>query len=258
MKRMPIKAYIAIVVALISTQSFSSTAFTPLPVSTNNVYSQWQARKPELLIELGGFFATQGQNNQMIAIEDLKGNQYTVTNGNSSSGIVGLGYYMRGWSRDRFDVSYGLNTFYFAPSSVSGYIVEEMMFTNLAYKYDVNHFPLYVAAKGKFNNSQDRYALVFDAGIGPNFTRTRHYQEQPRAPMYSVNNSFSGASNVTFSAMAGIGFRINRLFGSAPLECGYRFFYLGQDALQPTNDQILTRLSTGENYAQAIMCGLVI
>ena len=118
MKRMSIRDYVAILFAVTSTHSFSSAPSTPPASSAKNFFSQWHARKPELLIELGGFFATQGKNNQYIAIADLKGNQYTVTNSNSSNGIVGLGYYLEGWNHDRFTLSYGVNTFYFGPSSL--------------------------------------------------------------------------------------------------------------------------------------------
>ena len=260
------KTYIAIVFSLLSTHSFATN--TPVlslvnkaistPTRAHQHFLPRQTRKGEFLVEFGGFYSTQGKNMQPIAIEGLKGNLYTVTNhGHGSNGMVGLGYYLKGWHSDRFSLSYGIHTVYFGPSVISGNVIEEMRFANLAYQYEVHHFPLYVAAKGKFNNQTDRYALVLDAGMGPNFTKTSHYQEKLLGP-FLLNNSFVGQSNIAFSAMAGIGFRINHLFGAAPLECGYRFHYLGEDALHPSNDQVLTKLYTGNNYAQAITCGIVI
>ena len=58
--------------------------------------------------------------------------------------------------------------------------------------------------------------------------------------------------------MAGIGLRVNHVLGDIPLECGYRFFYLGQGELNSANSQIPHHLKTGNSYAQGIVCGIAI
>ncbi len=56
---------------------------------------------------------------------------------------------------------------------------------------------------------------------------------------------FSSHTTTTFTATMGAGIKINHLFGEAPLECGYRFFYLGQGHFNAATSQVLNNLSTG-------------
>ncbi|KTD44631.1 Uncharacterised protein [Legionella quateirensis] len=42
--------------------------------------------------------------------------------------------------------------------------------------------------------------------------------------------------------MAGVGFRINHVLGKIPLDCGYRYFYLGKGSFYKNNDEWLTTL----------------
>jgi len=72
------------------------------------------------------------------------------------------------------------------------------------------------------------------------------------------DNAFSSHNNVTFTAMAGVGLKLNNIFGRAPLECGYRFFYLGQGDLSKNTDQLLNTLKTGNNYANALICSVIV
>lgn len=56
-----------------------------------------------------------------------------------------------------------------------------------------------------------------------------------------------------FSATVGFGVKMNYVFGPAPLECGYRFFYLGQGKLEASSNQALNTLNTGSVYANALL-----
>ena len=58
--------------------------------------------------------------------------------------------------------------------------------------------------------------------------------------------------------MAGIGLRLNNIFDKAPLECGYRFFYLGQGQLKMNDNQLLNTVKTGNTYANAIICSVTV
>ncbi|PJD93034.1 MAG: hypothetical protein CK423_08095 [Legionella sp.] len=62
----------------------------------------------------------------------------------------------------------------------------------------------------------------------------------------------------TFSATAGIGMTIDHVFGTAPLEGGYRGFYLGQGRFNKNTNQLLNTLSTGSDYANVLMCAVII
>ena len=72
------------------------------------------------------------------------------------------------------------------------------------------------------------------------------------------DNAFSSRSNVVFSATAGLGLRLNNAFGQVPLECGYRFFYLGQGNFNSKSNQLMNTLTTGESYANALICSVTI
>jgi hypothetical protein len=210
-------------------------------------------------VQLGGFWANQGKA-QNINIEGLVGNHDTFesANHNQSNGLVGLGYYIDGFHHEKFQLIYGLNAFYLGSTSVSGDITQEQLFTNLSYHYDIQHTPLYLDAKAIIKTNSERYNLTLDAGIGPNFMRTSNYSEVPLNDYTLPDNAFSSHNNVEFSATAGVGLRWNNIFGSVPLECGYRFFYLGQGQLASSNHQIINTLQTGNTYANALLCSVTL
>ena len=52
--------------------------------------------------------------------------------------------------------------------------------------------------------------------------------------------------------------KLNHIFGEAPLECGYRFFYLGQGDFNVLTNQVLTTLNTGTAYANAVICSITV
>ena len=149
-----------------------------------------------------------------------------------------------------------------AGTPVSGNIIQEDSFTNLTYHYNIQHIPIYLAVKAIVKNKNEKYRekynVIFNAGLGPNFMRTSHYRETPIVDYIFPDNGFSAKNNVAFTAMAGIGLRIHQVFGKAPLECGYRFFYLGQGQLNIQNNQLLNTIKTGNTYANAILCGIVV
>ena len=73
------------------------------------------------------------------------------------------------------------------------------------------------------------------------------------------DNTYSGrTTTATFSAMVGVGIQMNNIFGRVPLECGYRFLYLGQGSFNKLSDQLINRLNTGNSYANIMLCTLTI
>lgn len=76
--------------------------------------------------------------------------------------------------------------------------------------------------------------------------QTSHYNETPLTPYSLPDNAFGHYNNVAFTATLGIGLRLNHLFKKAPLERGYRFFYLGQGQLAANTNQLLNTLKTGQ------------
>lgn len=214
-------------------------------------------RHGEVHVQAGGFVSNQGTE-QNINIIDLIGNQYTVHNHNHSNGLFGIGYFIPGLERDQFNLLYGINGFYMGNTSVSGTIVQEHLFTNLAYNYKIQNTPLYAAVKANIKSNSELYNVILDAGIGPNFMRTSEYSETPLDIFTIPDNAFRGQNQTTFSATAGISIRLNQFLGKAPVEFGYRFYYLGRGQLQINNSQIVNTLTTGDVYANAIMCAVVI
>ncbi len=208
-------------------------------------------------MQLGYFWSTQGET-QHINAEYTRGNDYTVNGHQSSNGFFGLGYYVDALDKDRFALSYGLNGFFLPKTGVGGDIIQESTFTNLNYWYSIQHIPVYLAAKAILKNNNPKYNITLDGGLGPNFMRTSAYNETALNDYTIPANNFSPHNSVTFSATASIGVRLNNVFGKAPLECNYRFFYLGPGQLSINNDLLLNTLKTGNNFANAVICSLTV
>ena len=242
------KAYLTAAVLMASNMAFS---FDHKQFLTHDL---WHGHK---VLQLGGYWSSQGEA-QNINIAGLVGDRFTVTNGNSSNGLVGLGYYLDGKTYNKFSMAYGINAFYLGPTSVNGQVVQEQLFTNLSYGYNVTHLPVYAAAKATIDTKFPKYALTVDAGIGPNFIKTGNFQEHSLDGITVPDHIFSGHTTTTFTAMAGLGVKVNNVIGTAPLECGYRFFYLGQGNFSKQTNQVLNTLSTGNNYGNAVMCALTV
>lgn len=238
------------VVAYPVTSSYTGF-FSTLPASLNLKHGHAE-------VQLGGYWGIQGSA-QHVKIEDLIGDEFTVSNKNSGNGLVGFGYFLDGQNKTNFKISYGVNFFYLPKTGVSGTVIQEDRYTNLAYGYNVTHYPVYALAKTNIDLNSSRYGLVVDAGIGPNFMNIGGFQERSLDGGHTnPDHIFSGRTTTTFSATAEIGMKLNHVFGQAPLECGYRFFYLGQGNFSVLTNQVITTLNTGAAYANAIMCSIAI
>lgn len=210
-----------------------------------------------VVAQIGVAATTQGKD-QHVYINDLIGDQYTVNSRNQANALFGIGYLIKGMDKDQFSLSYGVNGFYIGRSSIFGTIAQENLFTNLSYQYSIRNIPVYAAAKAIIKNNNERYNITLDAGIGPNFMRAYRYEELPLNSYSLTNNAFKSRNKTTFSATAGIGIRLNHLLGATPLECGYRFFYLGEGQLAYNNYLLLNELKTGNVYANALICSVTI
>lgn len=210
------------------------------------------------VVQLGGYWSKEGKA-QHINIDTLIGDDFTISKNDGSNGLFGLGYFVDGQQRGLFNMAYGVNFFYLAPTSVRGTVVQENLFTNLSYAYHVTHYPVYAVAKATLNTPSPAYSFGIDAGIGPNFMHTGNFHEESLDNGITIPDSiFSEHTSTTFSAMAGVGIKLNQIFGQAPLECGYKFFYLGEGSLSKKNDQVVNALKTGSSYANAVMCSITV
>ncbi len=241
--------------ALILLSSMSATASFADGQPVNNFFFDYT--KGHLVLELGGFYATQGKA-QDIQVQTLVGNHYTVKSHSQGNGLAGVGYFLDGPERDRFKFSYGANVFFLGTTTTKGYIVEENLDTNLAYTYKIQNIPLFFMAKSIVQTKIDKLNLALDVGIGPNFIETSHYKEVPLTLFTLPDNGFSDNNTAAFAATVGAGLRFNNVAGKIPLECGYRFFYLGQGQFATNNDLIINTLKTGNNYANAVICSVTI
>ena len=209
------------------------------------------------LLQFGGYWSEQGRE-QHININGLIGDDFTVTNAKSNNGLVGLGYFVKGQERDRWQMTYGINAFYLAKTAVTGTIIQENLFTNLAYTYNVTHYPIYAVAKSSFKTPLSNNLITLDAGIGPNIMQTGAVQERSLDKITVPDHVFSGRTTTAFSATLGLGVKINHVIGDKALELGYRFFYLGQGSFNRETNQVINTLNTGNNYANALVCSFII
>lgn len=216
---------------------------------------EWPSGHPS--VEVGGFLSHTGRN-QWVGINGSRGNDYTVNHTQQGNGLIGAGYYLDWKEQDLFDWCYGLNVFYLPKVSVSGEIFQERLFSNLAYQYSMTQLPIYVATKATLKKPLKNYLLTFDLGMGPNIIKTLNYQETVINTINLKDNALLGHQTVAFSAMLGIGIKRDHAIGDAPLECGYRFFYLGQGSLRKSNNQVLNDLKTGQGYANALLCSITL
>lgn len=211
-------------------------------------------KEGHVLAEVGGYGAIEGQA-QHINIETRIGNDFTLNSTTGGNVLVGLGYDHFLKKYDGFDVSYGLSLFYLGPSSVNGNILLENQLTNFTYSYKTSHLPLYGMLKFSHQLQNTGYKLLADVGIGPNFMFLNDYKETPLLANSIPDNAFLSTNAITFSVTAGIGFEMKNVFGRYPLRCGYRFYYLGEGALNHDN-KVENSLSTGATYANAGVCSV--
>lgn len=250
---MQVKICTIILMTVISAALQTALADEPTTMNPNNFFAGFNPKTATVIVQAGGFNATQGGGTQNIGINGLIGDQFTVSNTHGDSFIFGLGYYANGQHFNNVQMLYGLNAFYLAPTIVRGNVIQEEIFNNLSYSYAISNYPVYLAARAVID-SNDIYNVTADLGIGPNFISTSHFTENSLdGGITQPDNIFSGATSVAFSATAGFGIQFKNVFGSLPLEFDYRFFYLGEGQLHSQTDQVLNTLKTGDNYANAIM-----
>ncbi|BCA94592.1 hypothetical protein TUM19329_09530 [Legionella antarctica] len=240
--------------AILTGYKISNSIATIMLILATNQATSMNLKQGHFLFEMGTFSATQGEA-QNIEINGLIGDRFNVSDRHDSNVLFGLGYLIDGFKLDKFNLNYGVNAFYLAKTKVSGTIDQELLFTNLAYNYQVMHLPVYALTKAELPTKSDKLAVTFDAGVGPNFMSTSNYHDWSLdGGMTLPDNAFLGRSKVTLSAMAGIGLKFTPTTGHAPFECGYRFFYLGEGDFNARTNQIRNTLKTGTNYAQALIC----
>jgi len=209
------------------------------------------------VLQLGGYWSIAGSQ-QHIAIQDLIGDTFIVTQNGGSNGLVGWGYFIDGQEEERFKMSYGINAFYLPKTSVAGNVIQEDLYTNLAYRYQLTHYPMYAVAKSTIKTKYPRYDATLDVGIGPNFMQAQGFNETSLDGITLPDTIFSSHTRTTFTATVGAGIKVNHFFGQVPLECGYRFFYLGQGHFNEATNQVLNTLNTGQVYANAVMCSITV
>lgn len=211
-----------------------------------------------VVVELGGFQSTQGKS-QFIGINGLVGNDYLVTHCHDYNALAGLGYYLTGFEKNHFNLWYGINAFYLPTTEVKGNVIQEQLFNNLGFRYKISYLPVYASVKANINSHTNIFAITIDLGVGPNINTTSQYRENSLDGGITIpDNAFSGRTNMTFGAMAGVGIKINNVFGHASLECGYRFFYLGQNQFNRKTNQLVSNLKTGKSYANALLFSIVL
>jgi hypothetical protein len=212
----------------------------------------------KFVVHVGGFSASNQGKAQQINIQTLIGDYFSVSNNKNQNALFGLGYFVDGQQFNRFSLQYGMNAFYFMNTTVNGAVTQEQLVTNLGYSYDVSNLPVYATVKGLFSLKDERYHLIFDLGIGPNIKQTSSVTEKSLDGGVTIpEQPFTGKTNIIFSAMTGIGIRLDHAIDKAPLECGYHIFYLGRGQFNTTSNQILNSLTTGNSYAQALTCGIL-
>jgi len=224
----------------------------PLQAVFANPFSRLGPQHAMMVFQAGGFYASQG-NAEDIGIVGLIGDHYTVAHPYAKNGLLGLGYFIDGMETNRVKWMYGLNAFYLAHTLVQGDIIQEELFDNLSYSYTLTNYPIYLAAKTLLNTGNDNYLITFDFGVGPNIIKTSSFKENSLDGVTLPDNAFSGQTSVAFSVTAGVGVKLNNVFGQLPLELGYRFFYLGQGNLNKVNSEVINTLNTGKNYANALV-----
>lgn len=212
----------------------------------------------EPVVQVGWFAARQGKS-QHIDIRGLIGDDFSVKKSSDQNLLVGVGYYFDWLDFCKVKLKYGINAFYLAPAEVKGHVTQEDLFTNLSYHYSRTNYPIYFAAKALIPYCE-HYDIVVDLGIGPNIVNTKSFKEKSLDSGITIPDKhlFSGKTGVAFSATAGLGWRINNIFGNRSFEIDYRFFYLGEGELKKSNSQVKNTLHTGHSYANALIFSISI
>jgi hypothetical protein len=203
------------------------------------------------VFQIGGFTSNQGKS-QHVDIEGLIGDDFSVSKSSDQNLLIGLGYFFKTCNIAKTNLLYGINAFYLAPVQVNGKVTQENLFTNLSYRYSITNYPILFATKASINCFRC-HDLVVDVGVGPNIMYVHRFKERSLDNGVTIpDHIFSSKTAVTFSASAGLGWRINHLWKNISFEIDYRFFYLGESKLKKNNNQIKNHLHTGSCYANAL------
>lgn len=205
---------------------------------------------PHIILQTGGFNISQGSN-QMIGIEGLVGDRFTLTSHNDQNVLLGIGCLVDGINKDKINVLFGINAFYFSRTIVQGNVRQEDLFTNLSYRYSIINSPVYLMGK-LLIPIKDQQNFIIDFGVGPNFIQAKDFSEKSLDGITIPDHAFTNQMTATPSVTGGIGFRFNHVLGQLPLEVSYRFFYLGTGYLKKENS-FMSDLSTGNSYANALI-----
>lgn len=212
------------------------------------------------VIQAGVYLAAQGKS-QNIGINTLIGDSFTLAHHSDQSFLLGLGYFTdSGYTcSDEFDLLYGIDAFVLTPITIKGDVIQEHLFTNLAYKYSITNYPIYAVARIDHLTDCDLLNITADIGVGVNFIHTDDFRENSLDGGITIpDNAFSARTTVVPSAEVGIGVKLNHLYSQASFECGYHFFYLGQGELKVQNSQFNKPLKTGDSYANALVCSVAL
>lgn len=209
------------------------------------------------IVQFGSLMSFPSKSNELSG-PYLPANQYNLNKQTSNGGLLGLGYFIDAQDKDRYFLSYGINGFYLGKTPVNSKSSDNTKYTSSNNLYDIQHIPIYLAAKAHVKDNTEFFNITFDAGVGPNFMRTTDVGDPMRTSYSATDNPYASHTNVALAATAGVGLRLNRIFGKSPLECGYRFYYLGQGQLPMANDQLINTIKTGNNYANALMCSATV
>lgn len=212
------------------------------------------------VLQLGVFSATQGKS-QHVDIDGLIGDDFSLKKSTDQNLLVGVGYYFDCLEMCESNILWGINAFYLAPTEVRGNVTQEDLFTNLSYHYSIINYPIYFATKAMIPCTCICNSFVtIDLGIGGNIIHAKGFREHSRDGGVTLPDShlFSGKTSGSFSATAGIGWRINNVLNDIDLEINYRFFYLGSGELKKNNSQLENTIHTGYSYANAFFLSISI
>ena len=212
----------------------------------------------ELGLSLGGANLQLGKNHQLIGIQNTFGNIHQSINNNKVVFTGGGSYLFNTFSSTNMNILLGASAYYLNDTNANGLILLERTFPNLSYGYEIRNIPLYATAKAAWHDTSKKLSLVADAGIGINFIKTKDYLEHSLDNGVTIpNQAFSNESEVKFSAMTGIGIRMNNLWKTASVEVGYKYFYLNEGKLNP-RPQVINQLKTGNINAHALMITFIV
>ena len=223
-----------------------------LVISFSAYAFQYSFKDSRFVLQAGMFEAWQGSA-QNINIAGFVSDRFTIKRHYDDNYLLGVGYFIPTMNCDQYRLMLGVNAFYLAKTQVKGSVIQENIFNNLAYQYNITHYPLYLDAK-LLTNILGKNDITLDVGAGPNFFHTNHFYETSLDGGITIPDYiFYGRTRAVFSATAGVGILFNHVLGCIPLELSYRFFYLGHNTLSTHTDQVLNKLKTDNSYANALM-----